>query len=114
MSSGNIKAIDYSVSLKTAYAAAATSLNSTSLTKLVFNNNTVTQTSIINDGIYKIEEIEVLEDGSLYFSGKRLSDDKFVLAKCSSTGSVTILGTFDKKIFHIEKTTEYIDRYYNL
>jgi len=72
-------------------------------------NNNYSYTTLFTAGKYDIYDMEVFEDGTIYFSALRMSDTKYVFVKIAADGTETVLdSTLDKKGIFMEKATEYI------
>lgn len=110
---GIITSFDYSVSNKLAYISTKSSFsdNYSNLVKIEFSGTTITETEIINNSEYDIYDIEVFEDGSFYYSGLRLSDNKYFIGFCTSTGTLEDIILLDSKVSKVLKTTEYVNRF---
>jgi len=107
-----ITAADYSISTKEAYIAVKPNSGTEALYKYSMNSGTVSNSILVADGLYEYYDIEALEDGNFYFSAKRLSDNKIILAKSTAAGVITVLSdNFTGQVGYIEKTIEYTNKY---
>lgn len=104
----NIKWVDHSNNLGHLYLAIETSAGQENIYDMdlsSYNTKTITTT-----GKYLFYEIEAFEDGTLYATGKRLSDGKFVILKFKSDGTEVLLD--DKQTQRgvwLEKVTEFVN-----
>jgi hypothetical protein len=72
-------------------------------------NNNYSYTKLLTSGKYDIYDMEVFEDGTVYFSALRMSDSKNVFVKIDDAGTETLLNeTLNQKGIFMEKATEYI------